>query len=82
METKLLHKFSDSIMFHFSAIDERLDAVTEVRDSPPPVISKLQGVIRVLPDLERGLCTIFHKKVLEQYLWTATGTIPDVKTVS
>lgn len=49
--------------FVISAIEERLSAVTELCSPNASCLSHVKGLLSQLPDLERGLCTIFHKKV-------------------
>ena len=44
-------------------IDLRLDAVAELCSPSASCLSSLKGQLTQLPDLERGLCTIYHKKV-------------------
>ena len=43
---------------------ERQEAVGELMTTESEVIRNLRDILPKLPDLERGLCTIFHKKVL------------------
>lgn len=46
-----------------SEIERRLDAVTELCGPNRSCMASLKGLLSQLPDLERGLCTIYHKKV-------------------
>ena len=47
----------------FREINERLDAITELCSPSASCLSPLKGLLAQLPDIERGLCTIYHKKV-------------------
>ena len=44
-------------------INRRLDALEELCSPRASCSSSLKGLLTQLPDLERGLCTIYHKKV-------------------
>ena len=44
-------------------INRRLDAVEELCSPCGSCLSSLKGLLTQLPDVERGLCTIYHKKV-------------------
>lgn len=44
-------------------IIERQDMIEELMTSDAPVIVSLKNVLNKLPDFERALTTIFHKKV-------------------
>uniref|UniRef100_A0A8C0JI70 DNA mismatch repair protein MSH3 n=1 Tax=Canis lupus dingo TaxID=286419 RepID=A0A8C0JI70_CANLU len=44
-------------------INARLDAVSEVLHSESSVFGQIENHLRKLPDIERGLCSIYHKKV-------------------
>ena len=46
-----------------SEIEDRLDAVTELCGINAPCMAPLKNLLSQLPDLERGLCTIYHRKV-------------------
>ena len=52
-----------NFFFDNREIDDRLDAVTELCSPSASCLSPLKGQLSQLPDLERGLCTIYHKKV-------------------
>lgn len=46
-----------------SEIKARQDAVEELLRGSCSELCQLQTTLKQLPDLEKGLCTIFHKKV-------------------
>lgn len=52
-----------SLSFCFSDIQARQKAVAEILSSESSVLPSLQSLLTRLPDLERGLCSIYHKKV-------------------
>lgn len=53
---------STLIAFCCSAIEDRLNAVTELC-ADPSCMTPLKSLLSQLPDLERGLCTVYHRKV-------------------
>ncbi|KAL9986291.1 hypothetical protein ACROYT_G000415 [Oculina patagonica] len=59
---RLLKKWISQPLRDVSEIDRRLDAVTELCSPSASSLSSLKGLLTQLPDLERGLCTIYHKK--------------------
>lgn len=60
----LLSNNSTSFVYiSISEIEMRLDAVTELCGPSASCLASLKGLLTQLPDLERGLCTICHKKV-------------------
>lgn len=44
-------------------INARLDAVSEVLYSESSVFGQIENHLHKLPDIERGVCSIYHKKV-------------------
>ncbi len=46
----------------YREIELRLDAVEELRDAPPPILTDFLAVVAKLPDLERGICRVYYKK--------------------
>lgn len=60
---------SEHISFIASEILLRQEAVAEILSSESVVLPPIQTLLTRLPDLERGLCSIYHKKVwLEESL--------------
>ncbi|OBS72421.1 hypothetical protein A6R68_12997 [Neotoma lepida] len=43
-------------------INARLDAIADVLHSESSVFEQIENHLRKLPDIERGLCSIYHKK--------------------
>lgn len=52
-----------AIPLFYREINARLDAVSEVLHSESSVFGQIENHLRKLPDIERGLCSIYHKKV-------------------
>jgi len=50
-------------LLSLSDIHARQEAVAEMLCSESTVLPSLQSLLTRLPDLERGLCSIYHKKV-------------------
>ncbi|XP_041042752.1 DNA mismatch repair protein Msh3 isoform X2 [Carcharodon carcharias] len=59
---RLLKKWVAQPLTKASEINTRLDAVTEILRSESIVLAKTQNLLSKLPDLERGICSIYHKK--------------------
>ncbi|XP_013390152.1 DNA mismatch repair protein Msh3-like [Lingula anatina] len=59
---RLLRKWVAQPLLDVSALNDRLDAVTELMTSECVALSRMREELRKLPDLEKGLCTIYHKK--------------------
>ncbi|BFZ02121.1 hypothetical protein BsWGS_05160 [Bradybaena similaris] len=59
---RLLRKWLTKPLLVVEEIQARLDAVQELVDGSSPGLTSLQQTMAKLPDLERGLCSIFHKK--------------------
>ncbi|KAI4821302.1 hypothetical protein KUCAC02_029240 [Chaenocephalus aceratus] len=48
------------------SLSERQDAVQEILESPSLTLSSIKSLLSHLPDLERGICSIYHKKCSTQ----------------
>lgn len=46
-----------------SEIEFRLEAVSEVLLSESNVLGQIKNLLCKMPDVERGICSIYHKKV-------------------
>lgn len=55
-------------------IRERQEAVAEILSSDSSVLLNVQALLKRLPDLERGICSIYHKKVFQSVKGTLGGT--------
>ncbi|XP_038621490.1 DNA mismatch repair protein Msh3 [Tachyglossus aculeatus] len=61
-------------------INARLDAVSEVLLSESSVFGQIQNHLCRLPDLERGLCSIYHKKCSTQEFYLIVKNLCRLKT--
>ncbi|CAG5128814.1 unnamed protein product, partial [Candidula unifasciata] len=59
---RLLRKWLTQPLLAVEEIQARLDAVQELVDGSFHGLTGIQQTMAKLPDLERGLCSIFHKK--------------------
>ncbi|XP_073243311.1 DNA mismatch repair protein Msh3-like isoform X3 [Porites lutea] len=75
---RLLKKWISRPLRTVSAIEERLSAVTELCSPNSSCLSHVKGLLSQLPDLERGLCTIFHKKCTPAEFVTITKSLVNV----
>ncbi|XP_064608529.1 DNA mismatch repair protein Msh3-like [Liolophura sinensis] len=60
--SRLLRTWVRQPLLDTSEIKARQDAVEELLHGSCPELCQLQAILKQLPDLEKGLCTIFHKK--------------------
>uniref|UniRef100_A0AAR2KR92 DNA mismatch repair protein MSH3 n=1 Tax=Pygocentrus nattereri TaxID=42514 RepID=A0AAR2KR92_PYGNA len=58
-----------------SEIHSRQDAVAEILSSESSVLPSIQALLTRLPDLERGLCSIYHKKCSTQEFYLISSTL-------
>nr|XP_056704992.1 DNA mismatch repair protein Msh3 [Euleptes europaea] len=65
-----LKKWVTQPLLKASEIDSRLDAVSEVLMSESSILGQVKTLLYKVPDIESGLCSIYHKKcsVQEFYL--------------
>uniref|UniRef100_A0A8B9H1I2 DNA mismatch repair protein MSH3 n=1 Tax=Astyanax mexicanus TaxID=7994 RepID=A0A8B9H1I2_ASTMX len=53
----------------------RQEAVAEILSSESSVLPSIQALLNRLPDLERGLCSIYHKKCSTQEFYLLSSTL-------
>ncbi|KAM4051311.1 DNA mismatch repair protein Msh3 [Anomaloglossus baeobatrachus] len=58
-----------------SEINARLDAVSEILSSDSSVFSQIHGYLCKLPDLDRGISSIYHKKCSPQEFFLIVSTL-------
>nr|KAF6366675.1 hypothetical protein mPipKuh1_011841 [Pipistrellus kuhlii] len=58
-----LKKWVTQPLLNLREINARLDAVSEVLHSESSVFGQIENHLHKLPDIERGVCSIYHKKV-------------------
>ncbi|XP_063309797.1 DNA mismatch repair protein Msh3 [Pelobates fuscus] len=62
-------------LLNSSDINARLDAVCEIMQSESNVFSEIRTCFSKMPDLERGLCSIYHKKCSPQEFFVIASTL-------
>uniref|UniRef100_A0A8D0G6W9 DNA mismatch repair protein MSH3 n=1 Tax=Sphenodon punctatus TaxID=8508 RepID=A0A8D0G6W9_SPHPU len=63
-----------------SEINARLDAVSEVLLSESSVFGQIQNHLCKMPDIERGICSIYHKKSSTQEFYLIVSILSHVET--
>uniref|UniRef100_A0A8C6H1Q8 DNA mismatch repair protein MSH3 n=1 Tax=Mus spicilegus TaxID=10103 RepID=A0A8C6H1Q8_MUSSI len=61
-------------------INARLDAVSDVLHSESSVFEQIENLLRKLPDVERGLCSIYHKKCSTQEFFLIVKSLCQLKS--
>ncbi|XP_077988845.1 DNA mismatch repair protein Msh3-like [Glandiceps talaboti] len=59
---RLLRKWIAQPLLNISEIEERLGAIHDILQSGSQVITKVKELLVKIPDIEKGLCSIYHKK--------------------
>ncbi|XP_070542111.1 DNA mismatch repair protein Msh3-like isoform X2 [Ptychodera flava] len=59
---RLLKKWISQPLMNSSEIEKRQEAVGEIIESSSPVINQIKALLSKMPDIEKGLCSIYHKK--------------------
>ncbi|XP_033367286.1 DNA mismatch repair protein Msh3 [Parus major] len=72
---RTLKKWVTQPLLKFSEINARLDAVSEILLSESSVFGQIENLLCKLPDLERGLCSVFHKKCSTQEFFLIVSTL-------
>uniref|UniRef100_A0A8C1X8Q2 DNA mismatch repair protein MSH3 n=1 Tax=Cyprinus carpio TaxID=7962 RepID=A0A8C1X8Q2_CYPCA len=72
---RLLRKWVSQPLKSVIDIQARQEAVAEILSSESSVLPSLQSLLTRLPDLERGLCSIYHKKCSTQEFYLITSTL-------
>ncbi|XP_077203599.1 DNA mismatch repair protein Msh3 isoform X3 [Paroedura picta] len=70
-----LKKWVTQPLLKSSDIDSRLDAVSEVLMSESSVLGQIKTLLYKMPDVERGLCSIYHKKCSIQEFYLVVSTL-------
>ncbi|XP_010781548.1 DNA mismatch repair protein Msh3-like [Notothenia coriiceps] len=63
---RLMRNWVSQPLTHPQSLSERQDAVQEILESPSLTLSSIKSLLSHLPDLERGICSIYHKKCSTQ----------------
>ncbi|XP_036454840.1 DNA mismatch repair protein Msh3 [Colossoma macropomum] len=77
---RLLKKWVSQPLKSASEIRSRQDAVAEILSSESSVLPSIQALLTRLPDLERGLCSIYHKKCSTQEFYLISSTLSRLST--
>ncbi|XP_013368469.1 PREDICTED: DNA mismatch repair protein Msh3 [Chinchilla lanigera] len=75
-----LKKWVTQPLLKLSEINARLDAVSEVLHSESSVFGQLESQLQKLPDIERGLGSIYHKKCSTQEFFLIVKTLYHLKS--
>lgn len=75
-----LKKWVTQPLLKLRDINARLDAVSEVLHSESSVFEHIESNLHKLPDLERGLCSIYHKKCSTQEFFLIVKTLCHLKS--
>ncbi|XP_019328066.1 PREDICTED: LOW QUALITY PROTEIN: DNA mismatch repair protein Msh3 [Aptenodytes forsteri] len=70
-----LKKWVTQPLMKSSEINARLDAVSEMLLSESSVFGQIRNLLCKLPDIERGLCSVFHKKCSTQEFFLIVSTL-------
>ncbi|KAK3728065.1 hypothetical protein RRG08_022116 [Elysia crispata] len=80
--SRLLRKWLNQPLLDYKEIQGRLDAVEELIEGGTASFKSLSDLMGKLPDLERGLCSIFHQKSSPSEFYNVTHSLGKVcKTV-
>ncbi|XP_054842632.1 DNA mismatch repair protein Msh3 [Eublepharis macularius] len=74
-----LKKWVTQPLLKSSEIDSRLDGVSEVLMSESSVLGQIKTLLYKMPDVERGLCSIYHKKCSVQEFYLVVGTLSQLE---
>uniref|UniRef100_A0A2K5CCT3 DNA mismatch repair protein MSH3 n=1 Tax=Aotus nancymaae TaxID=37293 RepID=A0A2K5CCT3_AOTNA len=75
-----LKKWVTQPLLKLREINARLDAVSEVLHSESSVFGQIENHLHKLPDIERGLCSIYHKKCSTQEFFLIVKTLYHLKS--
>lgn len=72
---RLMRKWVSQPLTDQQSITDRLDAVQEALESDSVTLTSLKSLLWHLPDLERGLCSIYHRKCSTQEFYVVTSAL-------
>ncbi|XP_076126474.1 DNA mismatch repair protein Msh3 [Alosa pseudoharengus] len=72
---RLMKKWVTQPLKSVQEIRDRQDAVAEILSSDSSVVPSIMSLLKRLPDLERGICSIYHKKCSTQEFYLISSTL-------
>uniref|UniRef100_A0A3B4GRV5 MutS homolog 3 (E. coli) n=1 Tax=Pundamilia nyererei TaxID=303518 RepID=A0A3B4GRV5_9CICH len=72
---RLMRKWVSQPLTDLQSISERQDAVQEILESDSLTLNSIRSLLSRLPDLERGICSIYHKKSSTQEFYLITSNL-------
>uniref|UniRef100_A0A672J4Y0 DNA mismatch repair protein MSH3 n=1 Tax=Salarias fasciatus TaxID=181472 RepID=A0A672J4Y0_SALFA len=72
---RLMRKWVSQPLTDPQSISERQDAVQEILQSDSSTLNSVRSLLSRLPDLERGICSIYHKKSSTQEFFLISSSL-------
>ncbi|XP_068616934.1 DNA mismatch repair protein Msh3 [Brachionichthys hirsutus] len=72
---RLMRKWVSRPLTDAQPILERQDAVQEILESHSPTLNSIRSLLARLPDLDRGICSIYNKKSSTQEFYLITSSL-------
>ncbi|XP_044231532.1 DNA mismatch repair protein Msh3 isoform X1 [Thunnus albacares] len=72
---RLMRKWVSQPLTDPQSISERQDAVQEILESDSLTLNSVRSLLSHLPDLERGICSIYHKKSSTQEFYLISSSL-------
>lgn len=72
---RLMRKWVSQPLADSQSISERQDAVQEILESASLTLTSIRSLLTHLPDLERGICSVYHKKSSTQEFYLISSTL-------
>ncbi|XP_053147197.1 DNA mismatch repair protein Msh3 isoform X2 [Hemicordylus capensis] len=76
---RLLKKWVTQPLLKSSEINSRLDAISETLLSESSVLGQIKTLLYKMPDIERGICSIYHKKCSTQEFYLVVNTLSQLE---
>ncbi|XP_041792775.1 DNA mismatch repair protein Msh3 isoform X2 [Chelmon rostratus] len=72
---RLMRKWVSQPLTDPQSISERQDAVQEILESHSLTLNSIRSLLSHLPDLERGICSVYHKKSSTQEFYLICSSL-------
>ncbi|XP_072243723.1 DNA mismatch repair protein Msh3 isoform X2 [Leuresthes tenuis] len=72
---RLMRKWVSQPLTDLLSISERQDAVQEIMNSGSLTLNSIRSLLSHLPDLERGICSIYHRKSSTQEFYLISSSL-------